>query len=135
MAVKDIRSDLKVLLALEANIATNTTTAGAIIDTADFELGLMFALASTTYSDGAYLLLIEESDDSGMSGSAVVSGDKLIGDLPSVAAVLADGAAYTTVGVISNLRYVRASVVSSGTSSGADISLIAIEKAETMPVV
>lgn len=135
MAVKDIRSDLKVSLALEAEITSDTTTAGAIFDTADFELGLMFAVASTTYTDGTYTLLIEESDDSGMAGAVAVTGDKLIGSLPAVSAVTADGADYATVGIISNLRFVRASLVSTSTTTGAFLNVTAIQKAENMPFV
>ena len=135
MAVKDIRSDLKVSLALEANITTDTTTAGAIFDTAQYELGLMFAVAATGYTAGTYTLLIEESDDSGLSGSNVVSGDQLIGSLPAVSAITVDGADYATVGVISNKRFVRASIVSTSSGAGAFINVTAIQKAENMPFV
>jgi len=135
MAVKDIRSNVKQTLALLATITTDTTTAGSILDTADFELGLMFAVQISAYTDGTYTLLIEESDDSGMSGAVAVTGDKLIGSLPAVSAVNAAGAALDTVGVISNLRYVRASLVSTATTSGATTQVIATEVAENMPVV
>lgn len=135
MAVKDIRSNLKQTLILAGPIGTDTTTAGAILDTADFELGLMFLAGATIYVDGTYVLLIEESDDSGMAGADVITGDKLIGPLPSVSAVTSDGEVFQTVGVISNKRYVRASVVSTGTTTGATMAIIATEKGETMPVV
>lgn len=134
MAVLDIRSDLKQTLALNAIISSDTTTQGAILDTANFELGLMFALALTVFSAGQADLLIQESDDSGMSGATTVSGDQLIGSLPSLTAVNANGSEYATVGVISNKRYIRASVVSTD-SADFTANLTATEKGEFKPVV
>lgn len=135
MAVKDIRSNVKQTSAFEPQVInTDTTTTGAIQDTADFELGLMFAVSVSAFTDGTYTLLIEESDDSGMSGAVTVSGDKLIGTLPAISAAVAEGAAFSTVGVISNLRFVRVSIVSSSTSTGATVQVISTEVAETMPV-
>ena len=135
MAVKDIRSNVKQNLALLATITTDTTTAGAILDTADFENGLMFAEQVSAWTDGTYTLLIQESADSGMSGATTVSGDKLIGSLPALGAATVQGAALETVGVIGTLRYVRASIVSASTSSGATVQVIATQVAEQMPVV
>ena len=133
MAVKDIRSNLKQTLVQNAVIATDTTTAGAILDTADFELGLMFGLQVSKYTLGTLTLLIEESEDSGMSGAVAVTGDKLIGALPVATAVTAEGGTIGTVGAISNLRYVRASVVSTD-SADATVQVVATEMAENMPV-
>ena len=68
MPVQEQATKQSVTLAFEGEITTDTTTAGAIIDTADFDLGIYFALASTTYTDGTYTLKIEDGDDSGLSG-------------------------------------------------------------------
>jgi len=135
MAVKDIKSNLLQLVALNANIVTDVTTNGAIIDTADFELGLMFALFASVLSDGEYELVLEQSEDATMStGVTDISGDQLIGTLPTIDAVAGGGATIPTVGVISNDRYVRATIDSTNTSSGAFIYVLATEKAENMPV-
>lgn len=133
MAVKDIRSNLKEIVGFSAIITTNTTTAGAILDTADFELGLMFSVAITVFGAGTFTLLLEESDDSGMSGAVAITGDKLIGTLPALTAATAQGVTLETVGVISNLRYVRASIVSTGTTT-TTVVVTATQKAENMPV-
>ena len=133
MAVTDIRSDLIQSNALAAAITSDTTTAGAIFDTADNELGLMFSLLAHTYTDGTYTLLLEEDDVIGFGSSSVISGDQLIGTLPVVSAATASGAALGTVGVISNKRFVRASVVSASTSTGSDIVVSCTQSAEEMP--
>lgn len=133
MAVKDIRSNLKEIVAFSAVINSDVTTNGAILDTADFELGLMFSVAITVFGVGSYTLLLEESDDSGMSGAVAITGDKLIGTLPVLGAATAQGATLETVGVISNLRYVRASIVSV-TSTTTTVVVTATQKAENMPV-
>ena len=133
MAVTDIRSDVIQNNAFMGDITSDTTTAGAIFDTADFELGLMFLVGAHTYTDGTYTLLLEESSDSGMAGATTISGDQLIGTLPVVSAATASGAAFDTVGVISNLRYVRASIVSTATTTGSDIVVVATQVAEEMP--
>lgn len=135
MAVKDIRSNVKQTVALTAVITTDTTTNGAILDTADFELGLMFGLDITAFTDGTYTLALQESDDSGMAGAVAITGDKLIGTLPVATAATAQGADLGTVGVISNLRFVRAQIVSAGTTTGATANVIATQVAENMPVI
>lgn len=135
MAVKDIRSNLKQSVALTAIIATNTTTNGAVIDTADFELGLMYALDITAFTDGTYTLLLEEDDLLAFSSPSTISGDQLIGTLPVASAATTQGSDLGTVGVISNKQFVRASIVSAGTSTGATANVIVTQKAENMPVV
>ena len=138
MAVKDIRSDLQQQLAILAAVSSDTTTAGFIFDTADFELGLMFGVSLTAFTDGVYNFTIEESDDSGMSGAvAITDADRLIGTLAGLAltAVTAAGDILPTIGVISNLRFVRLNVVSTGTTSGATVVAVATQKGELMAVV
>lgn len=134
MAIKDIRSNLMVLLALSAAISTNTTTNGAIIDTKNHDLGLMFAANVTAFTDGSYVVQAFESDASDMTGEVQITGNKLIGTPPTLTAVTASGAAMSTFGVISNLRYVRLKVVSTGVTTGATLRLSCIQAAELCPV-
>lgn len=134
MAVNDIRSNLLETVALTRTIATVGTITGAIIDTADFELGLMFSVDVTTFGSGETItLILEESDFDDMASPSVISGDKLIGTLPVLTAVIAEGATLETVGVISNKRYVRASI-STVTTNSSTIVVTATQKAENMPV-
>lgn len=110
----------------------NETNAGSIIDTADYDLGLYFMLLITAWTDGTHTLLLEEGDDSGLSDAATVGAEKLIGSLPAPAAISADGDTLACVGVHSTKRYVRASVVSTGVTTGAVGSLLAVKGAENL---
>lgn len=136
MAVKDIRSNIQPRLAMDAAISTNTTTNGSSIDTKDFEMGLMFAVFAQDWTDGAYEIQIQEADDTAFTENvATVSGDKLIGSIDDLGAALAAGAIIATLGVISNLRFVRLNIISTGTSTGAQIVGIVMQMGENLPVV
>lgn len=137
MAVKDIRSDLLPTVAFHADVTSDTTTAGIIIDTADFENGLMFAVSTFTYTDGTYDFTLEEGLDPSLSDAAAIASDKLIGtlaDLQLTAATVA-GDNSPTIGVFSNKRYVRINVVSTSTTTGSGVNVDAIQSGENMPVV
>ena len=55
MAVKDNISDLSIRQAMEVGaIGANGTTNGEIIDTADFDLGIGFAINVTNFTDGVF---------------------------------------------------------------------------------
>jgi len=139
MAVKDIRSDIQQNIALTVAVTGNGTTNGFAIDTADFELGLMFDVLVNNFTDGSYAFTLEESVDSAFTVPvAIVDGsDKLIGTLAGLAATAASasGAILKTIGVISNLQFVRLNVVATGVTTGADIVSVVSQKGEVMPVV
>ena len=121
-------------LAMEATITTDTTTEGAIFDTANYDAGVYFALAATAWTDGLYTLKLEHGDNAALSDAAVVPTANLVyGSLPALGAAIADGAAYEREGVIGTKRYVRASIVSTATTSGATISVICLKDAELIP--
>ena len=130
----DIKSNLQVNAAQIENVTGNGTVTGGILDTADFDLGVMFALMALNFTDGVHTLLIEESDDSGMAGATVVAGDQLIGTLPAATAATAEGAKVGTVGVISHKRYLRSSVVSTGVTTGSDVVVSSVMKGENLPI-
>lgn len=137
MAVKDIRSSLQTILANLAVVTGNGTTNGGIIDTADFERGLMFNMGIVGFTDGVYDVVIEESDDSGMAGAVAVTGDKLIGTLAgmSLNAESVNLDVLPSIGVISNLRYVRINVVATGVTTGGTAVVTATQMGEHLPVV
>jgi len=133
MAIRDLKNRVLQKIADFTAISGNGTTVGAIIDTANFDNGYMVGVAVPVWTDGTYTLLIEESDDSGMSGAVAVTGDKLLGDLPAVGAANADGSTIATVGCIGTKRYVRTSIVASGVSVGATVATIVTMGAEQEP--
>lgn len=114
MPTKDIRSNLLPKLAFNAIINSDTTTTGAIIDTADFDGGMVFDFLSTVYNAGTYTPLLEESEDSGMSGSNEIADANLIGTEAgaAISAVSASGANLGSIGIFGTKRYVRLSIVS-----------------------
>ena len=130
----DLHNNVNAAMALkEAAITTDTTTVGEIIDTKDFG-SLEFIVSSGTITDGAYALKLEEGDDSGLSDAADVSADNILGDL--VGFVAADDDAVKRVGSIGKKRYQRLSIVSTGTTTGADsIGAVAVQgNPKQMPV-
>ncbi len=132
MAVRGMLNKHAIRNVLTATINANTTTPGAIIDTADFDPGVGFAFAATAFTDGTYTLLLEESDDPGMAGAVTLTEKRL--DLDDGAVAAAVGAAdYDRIEVISNLRFVRASVVSTGVTTGADLNVLFVGGKEISP--
>lgn len=140
MAVQDIRSRLAVRLALATvAISTDTTTTGSAIDTSAHELGLMFAVDVSAYTDGTYTLSIETADDSGFSVNLeeINSGDDNFlegADGDALTAVTAVGDKSLTIGAFGNRKYARIKIVSTATTSGATLSARVIQSAENCPV-
>ena len=116
---RDMKSNQASDLGFYAAITTDTTTAGQIVDTAHYESGLMFSFAALVYSAGTYTPLIQESDDSGMSGATAVPDANLVGTEAAAAmsAATAVGDEMNTIGVLNTKRYVRVSIVSVSTGS------------------
>lgn len=117
MSEFDLHSNVKQVVALNSqDITTNTTTVGNIIDTVGFE-SIEFVIQSGTITDGAYALLLEQGDDSGLSDVTVVPTDLVLGVLTGF--VAADDNAAKRVGSIGKKQFQRLSIVSTGTSTGA----------------
>ncbi len=137
MAINDIRSNLQPLVANVAAHAADGTINGISIDTADFELGLMFTQAVTAFTTGAFLLALEESDTGVFAGEeTAIPVDQTIGPIggTSLTALSANGDILPTVGVISNKRFVRANSIGGSTAVGT-VLVMAVQKGEIMPVV
>ncbi len=117
MSEFDLHSNVKQEVALDSqDITTNTTTVGNIIDTVGFE-SIEFVIQSGVITDGAYALVLEQGDDSGLSDAAVVPSDEVLGVLTGF--VAADDNAAKRVGSIGKKQFQRLSIVSTGTTTGA----------------
>lgn len=134
MPTKEHVSQQEIRNAVEIQtIGSNTTTVGAIFDTRNFDLGIYFALQVAAFTDGVFTLKIEHGDDSGLSDAADVTTAMLVyGTLPSLAAATAEGAMLPREGVHSTKRYVRASIVSTGVTTGADAQVLIVKDAEML---
>ena len=95
-------------------IATDTTTDGEIIDTKGFRQ-IEFILKSGAITDGAYTVTATQGDDAALADGVAVPAELLLG---SIAFADTDDNAAKRVGFIGKQRYVRFSVVSTGTTSG-----------------
>lgn len=141
MAVKDIRSELRVTAGNVAVVTGNGTTNGVGVDTADFELGLMISTAALNFTDGTYDFTFEESDTGAFAGeeTAITDADpdRLIGTIAGLqlTAGTANSDVLPTLGIISNKRFVRANAVASSVTTGADILVMFTEMGEESPVV
>lgn len=138
MANRDGSNSKKVLWAkVPTAISSNTTTASNIIDTQGFDK-VTFVLTSTAYTDGTYTPAVSESDDSGMSGENAVA-DADLTKLESAAAISAATTqavdASAKIGYVGSKRYLTCDIVSTGTSSGATVGVMAIlENGNNQPV-
>ena len=134
MPVRDNISNNEILVAgINLALDGNETNAGIILDTADVDLGVSFGCLITAYTDGDHDIIIHEGDDSGLSDAALVPADKLIGALPTYDAIHANADVVQMVGVHSTKRYVRASIVSTGVTTGAVGSIYALKSTEYRP--
>jgi hypothetical protein len=122
---------------MNANIVSNTTTSGSILDTAQYDLGVMFEFASPVYTDGTFTPTLLQSDDPAMVGATVVPAENLIGTYAGavVNAVTPALGILATLGIFGTLRYIQVQEVSTVVTTGARIVINAINKAEILPVI
>jgi len=132
--MRDIHNNIAVEVALSPQtIATNTTTVGAIIDAAA-QGGIEFVIASGTLVDGAYAVLIESGNESNLSDAAAVDDKFLLGTEADASFALADDDLAKKIGVKAhNKRYVRLSIVSTATTSGGELSAVAVKGPYILP--
>lgn len=115
MPIKDIRSNLLPQMVFKAIINSDTTTtSGSILDTADYDDGVVFDFLCTVYGAGTYTPIINESDASDMSGSNVVAAANLIGTTAGAAISAATPAAgvLPSIGIFGTKRYIRVDIAS-----------------------
>jgi len=136
MAIKDIRSEVLPKFAFGAVFGINNTLTGGIIDTADFDGGLMFTSMAVLYTDGTYTFTLEEDDDALFGGNpTVIPNERLIGTIEGLTLTGPSGIPgnLRSVGVFSNKRYIRLSCTSTGVTSGATITSTFLGAGEISP--
>src|SRR5690242_14229689 len=107
-------------------IATNATPNGAEVDlhaNLDASKSAMLVVLTGTITDGTYAVSLEESDTSG-SGYAAVAAADLQGSAISIGS--GDDDKVFELGYNGKKRYVRAVVVSTGTTSGGVLGAVIV---------
>jgi hydrogenase maturation factor len=137
----EIASKLETRIALSPRVInTDTTTVGAIIDLQENNRGAMLAIMSGTVTDGSYVPLIEEGDASNLSDASAVADADLYrkgvaaGQEADATFVAADDNKIKKISYLGKKRYIRLSIVSTGTTTGALISAFAILDPELQDV-
>ena len=128
MANREMVNSFKQAVAFKIQeITTNTTTDGEIIDMQGFD-SLSFLFQTGTVTDGDYTVLIQHGDDSGLSDAADVADADLTVTEASVSFTAdTDDDKVSKIGYTGSKQFVRFSVVSANTSSGAFVGAQALQ--------
>ncbi len=138
MAIKDIKSNLKVTKGDSLTPSASSTVQGtSVLDTANYELGLMIAARVTTTIAGADVTIgFAESDSQGGPFVNITNTEQLIGDgvIANGTVATAAGTDLVTRGLIANKRYVVATVTAPAGLTGGVVDIDAVQKGELLPV-
>ena len=105
----------------------DTALVGAIIDRLGYD-SLTYLIQTGTLADAGatWTVLLEESDDSGMSGANAVADIDLIGTEALAGFNQATDLKCLKLGYVGNKRYTRLTITPSGNASAAPISSMAL---------
>lgn len=109
------------------SVADNTAQVGQIIDRQGFgTLEYVIATGSIADADATFAVLLEESDDSGMSGATAVADADLLGTEELAGFQYDDDNECRKLGYKGRKRYTRLTITPSGNASAALLSAVAI---------
>lgn len=105
----------------------DTPLVGAIIDRLGYD-SLTYLIQTGTLADAGatWTVLLEESDDSGMSGAAGVADADLVGTEALASFTQAGDGKCFKLGYIGNMRYTRLTITPSGNAGNAPVSAMAL---------
>ena len=134
MAIKEQATNQVVHYALENQTITNDgDERGAVIDTADYDNGVYFAIMVTSWSAGTLAMTIYEDDAVGMGTEEVVAAENLIYTSPTVGtAATVEGASIAKLGCFGTKRYLQVRALGNGTCN-MDVAVVAIKNPELAP--
>jgi len=126
--MKDLFSAIHPLRVISpVSVADNTAQVGQIIDKKGFEsLTYVIATGSIADADATFVVLLEESDDSGMSGAAAVADADLLGTEVLAAFQFDDDNETRKLGYIGSKRYTRLTITPVNNASAAVLSAVAV---------
>ena len=126
MGQRDAHNSVEQKSALDLQeITSDTTTVGNILDLANVEAIELFVVGGTI-TDGAYAVLVEDGNDSGLSDAAAVADAQLLGTESDAGFAASDDDKVSRIGYIGNKRFLRVSLVSTGTTSGGFFAVLAV---------
>jgi hypothetical protein len=110
-----------------AAITDNTAQVGAIIDRQGYE-SLTYAIMTGTLADAdaTFTVLLEESNDSGMSGATAVADADLIGTEDLAGFTFAADSACRKLSYKGNMRYTRLTITPANNTGNAPLVAMAI---------
>jgi hypothetical protein len=115
--MRDLASNLhfKPAFAPKAAVADDTAQVSTILDTLGYGSAcLAFTTGTDADANMTVTTLLEESNDSGMSGATAVADKDMIGTEALASYGFADDAECRKLGYIGNMRYIRATLTPSG---------------------
>ncbi len=108
-------------------IGNDSASVGAIIDRQGFD-SLTYVIATGTLADvdATFAILLEESDDSGMSGATAVADADLLGTESLAGFTFGDDGETRKLGYLGDKRFTRLTLTPSNNSGSAPVSVIAV---------
>lgn len=119
--LRDIANNLTLKRAVSPQAARtdNTAIVSEILDVRNFEsVMLAVQLGANTDANATFTVLLEESNDSGMSGANAVSDDDMNGTESLAGFQFDDDNECRKLGYVGNKRYIRATITPAGNDSG-----------------
>ncbi len=132
--MRDITSNFLVKRAISpVSVSDNTAAVSQIIDRQGFD-SLMYAIAigSVADADTTFTVLLEESDDSGMSGATAVADADMTSQTSGTAPETAAGFQFDDdnevrkIGYIGTKRYTRLTITPANNASAALLAAVAV---------
>lgn len=126
--MRDMYNNIAVRRVLSpVSVADNTAQVGQIIDRQGFDsLTYLLHIGSVADADVTFTVLLEESDDSGMSGATAVADADLLGTEALAGFQYDDDNEVRKIGYRGNKRYTRLTVTPANNASAALLSACAV---------
>lgn len=126
--MKDLASNIDVKRVISpASVADNTAQVGQIIDRRGFDsVTFLIATGSVADADTTFTVLLEESDDSGMSGGNAVADADLIGTEALAGFQFDDDNECRKLGYVGSKRYLRLTITPANNTSAALLAAVAV---------
>lgn len=133
--MKDLYSNLKAISGTAAAPADNTAIVSPIVDRRDYS-SIAFLIVTGTLGDAGaeFTALLEESDDSGMSGATAVADADLHGTEALASFTQAADNAVYKLGYRGTKRYTRLTITPTNNGTAAPIGILAVGEPKSYPV-